>query len=887
MDPTTTVLKLSGFPPAVKNVPALWTQNPQQGKISLLWNANYRDIYHKYSPFTNFEDNMLSVVLSDKQPFLYTYIDEADQSMFNQIPKGVRALADSVGWNQDSINDVVRVSKFMISSWGVQFIGKQFALQRLNAFDETRLYNPLSPVLATVQPLTLGIGQPPLRHIEGGILGGLANSVTSVVGINLQSSYRKPDSTADGDGALPTINQGQGKGMIRGKTASGGLTTFQSKWAPKTTSSDFSLSSALTTFGKSVKDSFVSFFGSPTKSPGLFRADEEGYFIMAGGRTSYQPWFAPKTKTTSGPPASNKSVLGVISGLSTAVTNVITNPVGTLGGAAMSGLFPSTIGGAATVTRYKLISKPDKFEQVPFTTQVKGLSVANSSTGYSLDENKKYGDVIGQTADGSFTNSDMLVQYSWYADVNQKYPTKLNDPTSDKVKKINDTLQKVIDNLNTQGGNYNATTTTVSNLLPPGNRLSVGYDKITNQSDPQRSPKTTGVIGEYVYGSGGRGFRPKSIDAFVRPSPDNLRMSTTFMSDGINMLGVLPKNRSTVNGDGTFTALNSVYGKWTVWEPEEDDLVAFYFYDVVNEKYIPFRATVKAISEGNTAFWDELRFIGRADQLYSYNGFSRTLSFTFNIVVNSVTELLPCWKKINYMASSVKPSNYTAGYLINDSFNRFIVPPMFMLTIGDLYKYQPIVITSINVNIPDDAIWETLNENNAKQGWSYLNGTITAPTLGKNYGQLPREVEIAVTCNILEKERAIVGGSHFGHEPRIDNWERLDVNDPSIFLTSDEPYLPKVTELHRKFVEWNTPSLPNPATPNGSVTQARVNQSAPQSLPSQAPFTLLSAPPQGFTQPYQLPTTTGINMGQMPISNVRINNVAPVFNPGNPISTTK
>ena len=39
---------------------------------------------------------------------------------------------------------------------------------------------------------------------------------------------------------------------------------------------------------------------------------------------------------------------------------------------------------------------------------------------------------------------------------------------------------------------------------------------------------------------------------------------------------------------------------------------------------------------------------------------------------------------------------------------------MFMLTIGDLYKFQPIVITSLNVNIPDDASWETLNENNSQ-----------------------------------------------------------------------------------------------------------------------------------------------------------------------------
>jgi hypothetical protein len=239
------------------------------------------------------------------------------------------------------------------------------------------------------------------------------------------------------------------------------------------------------------------------------------------------------------------------------------------------------------------------------------------------------------------------------------------------------------------------------------------------------------------------------------------------------MLGVLGKDKK-INADGN---INSAYVGWTEWKPYEDDLIAFFFYDVVNEKHIPFRATVKGISEGNTAFWDELRFIGRADQLYSYNGFSRTLSFTFNVVINSITELLPSWKKINYIASSVKPSNYTTGQSINQKFNRFIVPPMFMLTIGDLYKFQPIIITSVILNIPEDASWETLNEDNSRNGWSYLNGLITSPNLGKNYGQLPREVEIAVTCNLLEKERAIIGGSHFGHQPRVDDWESKSGND--------------------------------------------------------------------------------------------------------------
>ena len=87
---TDSVLALSGFPPLVKNVPPNWPQVPTPNKLSLLWNYNYHDIYHKFSPFTNYEDNLLSCILSDKQPFVYTYIDESNKGIINYLQaKGI------------------------------------------------------------------------------------------------------------------------------------------------------------------------------------------------------------------------------------------------------------------------------------------------------------------------------------------------------------------------------------------------------------------------------------------------------------------------------------------------------------------------------------------------------------------------------------------------------------------------------------------------------------------------------------------------------------------------------------------------------------------------------------------------------------------------------
>jgi len=812
---STTVIRLSNFPPTLPNVPPNYPTGRCPGKLKLLLNANDNYLYHRFSPYTNYHDSLFAQVLSDKQPFVYTFIDQKDDGIINQLPETVKQLVNIVGINQDSVNDVVRVSKFLISSWGVQFLITQAAIQRLAPFDETRIYNPLSPILATVQPLTAGIGETPTRHIEGGLLG-LASSVTGVVGINLQSGFQTPSSTA-GNVALPISNTGQGKGLIRGGGAGKGFAQIQMKWPVSTPSSSGGNSTGIKAMASAMSNAAGQLFGTtkvrqPTGTQ--VRADEATYGFMA---TSYklnlkQGWY-PSMKLTIAPDGGSVTKYSPLSKVTSQVGVFVAgvaafaaNPLGSSLGVLTNLLNPSSAG-VTPLKRVKLITMPDGtvlykntnagLFGYPITGKVSGVVVSASPTGYSIADGDRYGSNVGRPLfEDELTNSDALVQYSYYLQDSQNFPSKFSDPN--RAEKLKKNLQKVIDKIN-MTPTYIAFKSPASYLLPAAG-FDADYVKYDNWTKKQQGARVIGASGEYADNRNGR---PKTIDSSV--SNNSLRMATSFMSDGINTLGVLGKEREITTQN---SSISKDYTGWTEWKPYEDDLIAFFFYDVVNEKYIPFRATVKSISEGNTAFWDELRFIGRADQLYSYNGFSRTLSFTFNVVIGSVTELLPSWKKINYLASSVKPSNYTAtSDVSNKIFNRFIVPPMFMLTIGDLYKFQPVVITSLNVNIPDDAAWETLNEDNSS-GWSYMNGIIASKTVGKNYGQLPREVEIAVTCNLLEKERAIVGGSHFGHEPRVDNWEDINKTDPAIFLNSGSvnvPYLPVPTVLHQQFVEWNTP----------------------------------------------------------------------------------
>jgi hypothetical protein len=288
-------------------------------------------------------------------------------------------------------------------------------------------------------------------------------------------------------------------------------------------------------------------------------------------------------------------------------------------------------------------------------------------------------------------------------------------------------------------------------LFSSGQTSKQGYDRLydISKTSPYNIKNNPNSV-ERAYTS--RNIR--TLDSNINPNK-NYGLAGNGRPDKINVLTVLGKDKKIGH---------QLLSGYTEWSPYDDDLIAFFFYDVVNEKHIPFRATIKGLTETNNALWDELKFIGRADALYSYSGFTRNLSFSFTVLINSLIELAPTWQRISYMASAVKPSNYTRKTQNDGITNRFIIPPMFMLTIGDLYKYHPIVITTMNINVPEDAAWETISEDSS-DNWSYLSDIIKSNKVSKgDIGQVPREVEISVTCNVLEKERAIVAGNHYGNK---------------------------------------------------------------------------------------------------------------------------
>ena len=231
-------------------------------------------------------------------------------------------------------------------------------------------------------------------------------------------------------------------------------------------------------------------------------------------------------------------------------------------------------------------------------------------------------------------------------------------------------------------------------------------------------------------------------DRFIRP---------TNNVDYVNSLGVLNADEFAEKYNDQFNGLGP-------------DLVKFYFYDIVNNRFIPFNATVKGLQENNTSTWEPVEYLGRPDKLYYYKGFTRDVSFNFKVVAHSVKELLPMWQRVNYLVGLTRPSNYTST--VNGGF---MIPPMVQFTLGDFYKNHFVVLNSCNVSIPEDASWELINESTVQQqDWSYNLGnifTFDKTSMKGKVAQFPREAEITINMSLMEKDRPKTGRALWGNAP--------------------------------------------------------------------------------------------------------------------------
>ena len=134
----------------------------------------------------------------------------------------------------------------------------------------------------------------------------------------------------------------------------------------------------------------------------------------------------------------------------------------------------------------------------------------------------------------------------------------------------------------------------------------------------------------------------------------------------------------------------------------KNDLVKFRIATIDNndpsfKTFMHFRALLSGISDSYSSDWNPTQYLGRGENFYTYGGFSRAISLSWTVVAQSKDELIPMYKKLNYLASTLAPDYSPNGYMRGN---------LTQLTIGGYIYEQPGFFTTLNYSIPDDTPWE-------------------------------------------------------------------------------------------------------------------------------------------------------------------------------------
>jgi hypothetical protein len=137
-------------------------------------------------------------------------------------------------------------------------------------------------------------------------------------------------------------------------------------------------------------------------------------------------------------------------------------------------------------------------------------------------------------------------------------------------------------------------------------------------------------------------------------------------------------------------------------DPKYNDFVKFTIASIDNNNpkysiFMHFRALLDSFNDNYNAEWGSVRYLGRGENFYNYNGFTREINLSFTTAAQSKQELIPMYKKLNYLASQLMPDYSTQGYMRGS---------LVKLTIGGYLNEQPGFITNLSYDLITDAPWE-------------------------------------------------------------------------------------------------------------------------------------------------------------------------------------
>ena len=173
--------------------------------------------------------------------------------------------------------------------------------------------------------------------------------------------------------------------------------------------------------------------------------------------------------------------------------------------------------------------------------------------------------------------------------------------------------------------------------------------------------------------------------------------------------------------------INSLPVTSSVGDNASKDIIKFYFELIGNNSansFLFFRAYLNNLSDTFSPQWDSYKYVGRAENFYKYNGFSRDINLEFTIYGHTQVEMKSLYQKLNRLVGSTAPdygSNLMKGNFIK-------------LTIGDYLLNVPGFIKNITLTPSFEAGWDINRGENGEL--LTVNDT--------NIGQVPKLINVSL-----------------------------------------------------------------------------------------------------------------------------------------------
>jgi len=213
-----------------------------------------------------------------------------------------------------------------------------------------------------------------------------------------------------------------------------------------------------------------------------------------------------------------------------------------------------------------------------------------------------------------------------------------------------------------------------------------------------------------------------------------------------------------------------------------------------------FRAYLSGLSDDTSPEWTDIKYAGRGEKFYIYNGFTRKISLSFKIAALSKEEMKFIYSKLNFLMSNTMPDY--KGVLMRG--------PLVRMSVGSWLDSQLGKIDSLSLKVPDDSPWEI---------------SLDEPEGGEGKLVLPHIVEVTMTFTPIGAESR--GANLIPEKSTYTSYIAQNNTGQDVTTLQYVDPVPVVTNTSTT----STPtSTPNANTPPASTTNTNANNNRAQQV---------------------------------------------------------